>query len=200
MADQRLLDAVLALPSRRALRLLAGAGLGVFVALEALELYLREGGVGARTLFFEAAEISIALVAVFGLLRVLEHLRRETERSRMLASDFEAARRGVERSRAQLLARNGGLGAVIELQFQRWQLTGAEQEVGFLVLKGLNHREISELRGTTVETARQQARSIYRKAGVGGRAEFSAHFLEFALPARARPEAGLPHPPTPTLH
>jgi len=51
-----------------------------------------------------------------------------------------------------------------------------------LLLKGLGHREVAQVRGTSERTARQQALSIYRKAGLSGRAELSAFFLEDLLP------------------
>ncbi len=56
--------------------------------------------------------------------------------------------------------------------------------VAVLLLKGLSLKEIADTRGTTERTARQQANAIYRKAGLGGRAELSAFFLEDLLPPR----------------
>jgi DNA-binding CsgD family transcriptional regulator len=43
--------------------------------------------------------------------------------------------------------------------------------------------EVAKVRGTSERTARDQARAIYRKAGVSGRAELSAFFLEDLLVA-----------------
>jgi DNA-binding CsgD family transcriptional regulator len=74
-----------------------------------------------------------------------------------------------------------GLGAAIDIQFERWRLSGAEREVALLVLKGLSHREVAGVRGTSERTCRQQARSVYQKAGLSGRAELSAFFLEDLL-------------------
>jgi len=74
-----------------------------------------------------------------------------------------------------------GLGDKIDEQFESWSLTPAEKEVGLLLLKGFSHREIADLRGTGERTARQQAQAVYRKAGVEGRASFSAFFLEDLL-------------------
>jgi DNA-binding NarL/FixJ family response regulator len=67
---------------------------------------------------------------------------------------------------------------VIHQQFDQWQLTEGEQQVGLLLLKGLSFREISSFRETKVKTVRQQASSIYTKCGLEGRHEFSAWFLE----------------------
>ena len=54
--------------------------------------------------------------------------------------------------------------------------TRAEAEVALFLLKGLSHREIAELRQTSERTIREQARSVYRKGGLPGRAALSAFF------------------------
>lgn len=74
-----------------------------------------------------------------------------------------------------------GLAAQIQKQFDAWQLTRAEAEVGMLMLKGLSHAEIANVRNTSERTIRDQARSIYRKSGTAGRSELSAFFLEDLL-------------------
>jgi len=74
-----------------------------------------------------------------------------------------------------------GLGVAIENQFARWQLTKAEAEVGLLLLKGLSHKEIAEVRQTSERTIREQARAVYRKSGLSGRSSLSAFFLEDLL-------------------
>lgn len=70
---------------------------------------------------------------------------------------------------------------LINEQLQNWNLTGCEQEVALLVLKGFNFEEIAEMRGTSCRTARKQAASIYKKAGVKNRNEFAAWFFEDLL-------------------
>ncbi len=67
---------------------------------------------------------------------------------------------------------------VIHEQFEQWQLTKSEQEVAMLLLKGLSFKEISAVRETKEKTVRQQASTIYSKAGVEGRHDFAAWFLE----------------------
>ncbi len=74
-----------------------------------------------------------------------------------------------------------GLGDAIDRQMSRWRFTPAEKEVGLLLLKGFSFKEIAGLRETSERTARQQSLEIYRKAGLSGRAEFSAFFLEDLL-------------------
>jgi DNA-binding NarL/FixJ family response regulator len=57
-------------------------------------------------------------------------------------------------------------------------MTAAGQEIGLLISKGLNHKEIAALRGTGDATVRQQAQAMYRKADLPGKTAFSAYFLE----------------------
>jgi DNA-binding NarL/FixJ family response regulator len=57
----------------------------------------------------------------------------------------------------------------------------AEREVGLLLLKGLSHKEIAGVLDKSERTVRQQSLGIYKKAGLAGRAELSAFFLEDLL-------------------
>ena len=71
--------------------------------------------------------------------------------------------------------------AVMQKQFDAWNLTVSEQDVVIGMLKGLSFREIAELRETREKTVRQQASGVYRKAGVTGRNELAAWFFEDLL-------------------
>lgn len=103
---------------------------------------------------------------------------------RLRATEVEAARFRDEAR--QLL---NGLGAALDRQFERWALTPAEKEVALLLLKGLSHKELAEVRSISEATARQQARAVYRKSGLSGRNELAAFFLEdLLLPANDRVE------------
>lgn len=95
-----------------------------------------------------------------------------------------ALRRTIELLRAQdqaLAVAQGALSDVIEGQFTAWALTPAERDVGLLALKGLDVAEIAELRGAAQGTVRAQLTRIYSKAGVSGRAQFAAFFVEDLL-------------------
>lgn len=65
--------------------------------------------------------------------------------------------------------------ALIQEQMRDWDTT-SEKEVALLLLKGLSFEEIATIRSTKDKTVRQQATSIYRKAGVAGRHELAAWF------------------------
>ena len=95
--------------------------------------------------------------------------------------DLEIARVQGQRWRSDARALLNGLGEAIEAQFSRWNLTEAEREVALLLLKGLSLKEIAAIRVTTERTVRAQARSLYSKAGLTGRAALSAFFLEDLL-------------------
>lgn len=85
-----------------------------------------------------------------------------------------------EQERALDTAR-GEFAVVIDQQFTDWALTPAERDVGLLALKGLDVAEIAELRGAAQGTVRAQLTRIYAKAGVSGRAQFAAWFVEDLL-------------------
>ncbi|MCB9664469.1 MAG: hypothetical protein H6732_10160 [Alphaproteobacteria bacterium] len=92
---------------------------------------------------------------------------------------LERAEASRWRARAEELL--AGPGGRIERQLVAWALTPAEAEVALLMLKGLSFGEIAAVRDTGERTAREQARAVYRKAGVAGRAELAAWFLEELL-------------------
>ncbi len=91
-------------------------------------------------------------------------------------------RRGAAAWRARAEELLAGVGQTIEAQLKAWGLSPAEGEVALLLLKGLSFKEIAQVRDTSERTARDQARAVYRKAGVAGRAELSAWFIEDLLP------------------
>lgn len=135
-------------------------------------------GVVLGHVFVEAMVAILALGGIFYLLRGGFHLRR---RLRQEMEDFSAFRREAEVWRADSKKYIDGLAQAIDLQLTKWKLTVAEKEVAFLLLKGFSSKEIAELRKTTEKTARVQSMSIYAKAGISGRSELSAFFLEDLL-------------------
>lgn len=123
-------------------------------------------------------ELLVLMTAAFGMGFLWRKLARTTV-------DLAAALVDADRWRRENRALIRGLGLAIEHQFLRWQLTRAESEVGLLLLKGLSHKEIAAVRGTSERTAREQARTVYRKSGLSGRSALSAFFLEDLLPGQA---------------
>lgn len=120
----------------------------------------------------------LALAGVFYLLRGTVTLRHQLEKEIM---DFSAFKKDAEVWRAESRKYIDGLALAIDQQLTKWNLTVAEKEVAFLLLKGLSLKEIAEVRNTTEKTARVQSMAIYSKAKISGRSELSAFFLEDLL-------------------
>jgi DNA-binding CsgD family transcriptional regulator len=66
----------------------------------------------------------------------------------------------------------------MEQQWAAWQLTRAESEVAAYIVRGLNFYQIADLLEKSERTVRQQAMSIYAKAGVRNRAELTGYLIE----------------------
>jgi len=128
-----------------------------------------------------ALEVLIIATAVTGAVVLWFQLVRARSTNRALRADLTAAQADIEKFRADSQELLRGLGEAIDRQFDRWQLSPAEREVALLLLKGLSHKDVAECRSTSERTVRQQALSVYRKAGLAGRAELAAFFLEDLL-------------------
>ena len=140
----------------------AGAD-AMHVLVEAFVMILAAGGIAALWLGWRTAEA----------------------RAAGLDTDLKTARVEATRYREEALEAMRGLGEAIDSQFGRWALTPAEREIGLLLLKGLSHRDIAEVRATSEATVRQQAFMIYRKSGLRSRSELSAFFMEDLLLPRS---------------
>jgi DNA-binding CsgD family transcriptional regulator len=124
----------------------------------------------------------ILLVALFAVPVLLAYRSFLVYKDRLtLVRDLDAARLQGRQWRDETRSLLRGLGEAIDRQFLTWKLTEAERDVGLLILKGLSLREIAAARVTSERTIRAQARSIYAKAGLSGRAALSAFFLEDLL-------------------
>jgi len=127
----------------------------------------------------------IALGGIAGIVRM--NRRASALQGRLRVVEGEAARFRDE-SRAYL----SGLSLAIDRQLTRWALSPAEREVVLLLLKGLSHKEIATVRSCSERTVRHQARVAYRKAGLAGRVELAAFFLEDLLAPPSQDEATRP--------
>ena len=156
-------------------------GLVILFAVQDFFEDLAEGG--------EWQMIATDLVYVSLMIGLLIYIWRHVPRARSRHNSFlaEAAQQrheDAEAWRARAAELLDGLAHMIRDQFERWRLTQAEQEVALLLLKGFGLKRIATLRGTGERTVRQQAAQIYNKAGLSGRAELSAFFLEDLLSPR----------------
>ena len=107
--------------------------------------------------------------------RSLDDVRREL----LQRQSALQAERDAWKERAQGALEN--LGQAIDAQFDKWELTPTEREIALLLLKGHGHKQAAALTGRSERTVRQHAVSVYHKAGLSGRAELAAFFLEDLL-------------------
>jgi len=135
-------------------------------------------GVTRLHVALESAVLAISGGAALGLLVSLFRTRHRLER---LYTDLASAREESLRWRTQYAGLIRGLASGMQEQFRRWHLSAAESEVALLLLKGLSLKEIAQARGVGERTARDQARAVYRKAGLAGRSDLAAFFLEDLL-------------------
>ncbi len=135
-------------------------------------------GMGAAHLGIETFALALALAGVLG---TAFRLRTALREAGDLQRDLEGTRADLARWRSEAQNLLQGLGVAIDQQFQRWGLTSAECEVALLILKGLSYKEVADARATSERTVRHQALAISRKAGLAGRAEMAAFFLEDLL-------------------
>ena len=152
-------------------------GVGLFIALEKYE----EPDLTIGELLLELIEIVPVVAASVGVALLFRVSERQRDEHLRVLRDLELARVQGQRWRTESRELLNGLGEAIEIQFSRWNLTEAEREVALLLLKGLTHKEVSTVRAVSERTVREQARSIYSKAGLTGRAALSAFFLEDLL-------------------
>lgn len=112
----------------------------------------------------ELLEIGAALGLVLGLLLGAMLLLRARAEARV-------ARESLRRAQ-------GAFRDLIDERFTDWGLTPAERDVALFAVKGLSTAEIARMRNTSEGTVKAQTAAVYRKAGVSGRAQLVALFIE----------------------
>ncbi|MFQ5538000.1 MAG: LuxR family transcriptional regulator [Gemmatimonadota bacterium] len=161
-------------------RLLLAAVFLIITAGLAVDLVLdRATTVWSFHVLFEVtlAAFSLTAAAYLGL-----GWYRSSRQIQALRGDVEHSRRERDAWRARTRTLQAGMAAAAEEQFRAWALTPAERETALLLLRGYSHKRIAALTGRSDRTVRQHAVAVYRKAGLGGRSELSAFFLDGLLP------------------
>ena len=165
----------------RRTRIWAGVAVVVgVVALLAVE-YREEPEMRAVDVLFALVDIVPIVLVSVGVVLLIRVSARQREQTLTVVRDLEVARVQGQRWRAEARTLLKGLGDAIDNQFKMWNFTEAEKEVALLLLKGLSLKEIAQVRSTSERTIRAQARALYAKAGLSGRAALSAFFLEDLL-------------------
>ena len=126
-----------------------------------------------------AVELAL-IVASFVLITILSiGVWRESRSNRQLKAELASISNSpLPTQPPSVVAARHDLAKVLQSQYEEWRLTQTEKEVAMLLLKGLSFKEIAAVRSTLEKTVRQQASAIYKKAGLSGRHEFSAWFIE----------------------
>lgn len=160
----------------RRLHLLLALALSSIVVVGAIDIVLDqpEHWLSAHTIF-EVLMIAGALTMATTLWLGWWHAEQTGRRLRASLAERAAERDMWQRNARQAL---DGFGRAIDEQFRTWELTPAEREVALLLLKGHSHKAIGKLSERSPTTVRQHAAAIYQKAGLSGRAQLAAYFLE----------------------
>ncbi|MCG6860774.1 MAG: hypothetical protein LJE70_05780 [Chromatiaceae bacterium] len=164
--------------------LLMAAALLLGVGLTTLDVLSDPDRTTPAELLIDAIEKTLTFIGAGGVFMLIRRTQQQHKHQMALIEALGIAHAKGADWRKDAQTFRSGLGAEIAGQFRRWGLTDAEQEIGWMLLKGLSHKEIASLRGTAESTVRQQARGLYSKSGLPGKAAFSAFFLEDLLPAR----------------
>ncbi len=150
-----------------------------FVLLSGIDIAL---DLSEGTDFTHVAQEGVILtLSLLALAWLLLDLRRHALEIRKLRHELSSQKQTLPRPEPYMTDARNRLSHVIARQFDDWQLTASEKEVGWLLLKGLSLKEIAALRDTREKTVRQQASSVYKKADLPGRHAFAAWFIEDAL-------------------
>jgi len=123
----------------------------------------------------------LLLLSLGGCIYLILDMQRRTRQQRALAASLTLSEERLRSLGDELREARRLHGAAMRKQFKDWRLSGSEQEVALLLLKGLSLKEIAAIRETREKTVRQQASSIYAKSGLEGRHALAAWFLEDVL-------------------
>jgi len=152
------------------------AMLFIIMVLNLLDVFT-DIGLGVPT-WHIIEESFIVLMSAIGAVYLTLDIHKRSRQLENLAFTLADSNKHIENVNEKMQLARKEYSEVIHQQFDSWQLTAGEQQVGLLLLKGLSFKEIAAVRNTKEKTVRQQATVIYSKSKLEGRHEFSAWFLE----------------------
>ena len=167
---------------------LAGVGLGFYVLILSLEIVTEQDDIEFFDVLVDAVALLLTIGSAVGVALLVQRMHVQHEEKMTLIRDLEVARLEGDNWRSKVQSHMAGIRIEMQKQFEEWGMTAAEQEIGMLILKGLSHKEVAALRGTSEATVRQQAQSIYTKSNLPGKTAFSAYFLEDVFSPEAWPD------------
>jgi DNA-binding CsgD family transcriptional regulator len=160
------------------------AVVGLSIGLAWLDLWTGGEAFEPADFAFDVAERAILFASVSAVAWLTVQLRDLRMAQAAMRGDLARAVAMGEAWRRGNSEALDDVAAAIQQQFTDWALTPAEADIAGLILKGASLRDIAALRSTADATIRQQAQSIYRKSGLGGRRELAAYFLESLFETR----------------
>ena len=129
-------------------------------------------GVSATMLWILGAVATLLALAAGQLILKLRRRQRIEHDLESRCGELTTRLSAVESAKGQLVLDG------IKDDFGEWNLSFAERDVAWFMLRGLPLKQIAGLRGTSERTVRQQAQAIYRKAGLEGRSDLAGRVLE----------------------
>ncbi|PIK14865.1 LuxR C-terminal-related transcriptional regulator [Halobacteriovorax sp. JY17] len=128
-----------------------------------------------------AIEVVTVLLSLSALAYILREFIKEKRHNEKLEGEKELLREITESFKQKSEVFIEGLSIQIDRTFNIWKFSDAERDIALFLLKGLSPKRIAEIRGSSEKTVRHQIASIYKKAGLNGREELTAYFLEDLL-------------------
>ncbi len=132
-------------------------------------------GIPVNHVLHEMLTVLICLIIIFFQLRTQYLKNLELKKITLELNDLVRLR---EEFKNQTSSYADQFSLAVKDQFSKWHLTQSEVDIATLLIKGFSMKEIAGLRNSQESTVRQQATSIYKKSGLGGRQQLAAFFLE----------------------
>lgn len=128
-------------------------------------------------------EIGILSVAIFMTHYLWSRFVRLTTEQQHAEEDLRHALSTVRELEVRERVAASKFGHACDLAFEQWQFTKAESEIAHHLLGAKSLKDIAAFRFTSEGTLKNQARSIYSKAGVKNRVEFMASLIGKLAPS-----------------
>lgn len=126
-------------------------------------------------------EVILFLLAVVAACWQIRIILKKNGHIRMILAELLETKKSYLDWKEKSKSSAGAIREMIDQQLESWQLSQSEKDVALFLIKGLSMKEIAQIRQTQEKTVRSQATTIYRKAGLSGRQELAAFFLEDIL-------------------
>lgn len=172
---------------------LIALGLACFALLLTLEWITEGEDIELADFMIDALALLLLVATSVAAALLAVGAREQRQERQALVEDLEKAKADGAQWRARAEDQLDQFRRAIGEQFEEWEATDAERDIGQLILRGLSHKEIARLRHTSEATVRQQAQALYRKANLPNKGAFSAYFLDdvLYLPPTELPEQPL---------